>query len=367
LAGTPGWYFYAAIGVPLVALLRAGGMMELSDYWAALVRGWWLIALFGLVGLAVPLLLASPPKGHIEIHYVSSSVIGSPPTSGNSSSLLGGGITIGQIQYYASTDEVMSETSRLSGLNEPLPLVREQIVLAVPSTSGNSGSGSSSQNGVVDVTAVGATAASALALDKGFIDAMNSYTNAATKSALLTQEQQTEATLSTVMTDIATNNLIPGLTVQALDVQVNALQSYLASLVIEQPGSGLQVVQAPAAASTTAVVTGTPTVTDNKALRAAVGLVIGLVLGALAAVGLWLLDRRLKTAKRAQVALGYPVVAEIPFEASDSTEAYRMLWVTVFREPLPLPPVDQNERWYEGEDPVIDQSVASRSGQSGRS
>ena len=135
---------------------------------------------------------------------------------------------------------------------------------------------------------------------------------------------------------------------------------------VQQPGSGLQVVQAPSAASTTAVVTGTPTVVDNRTVRAAVGLVIGLVLGALAALALWLLDRRLKTAKRAQVALGYPVVAEIPFEASDSTEAYRMLWLTVFREPLPLPPVEQNERLYEGEDPVLDHGVGSRSGQAGR-
>ena len=27
--------------------------MELRDYWDALVRGWWLIAIFGLAGLAV--------------------------------------------------------------------------------------------------------------------------------------------------------------------------------------------------------------------------------------------------------------------------------------------------------------------------
>ncbi len=340
--------------------------MELSDYWSALVRGWWLIALFGLVGLAVPLLLAAPPKGHVYVHYQSTSVIGSPPTSSNSSSLLGGGITIGQILYYASTDGVMTETSRLSGLNETLPEVREQVVLTVPG-SGNSGQSDTSQNGVVDVTAVGATAANALALDKGFIDAINSYTNSQATGALTGQEQQTEATLATVMTDIATNHLAPGLSVAALEVQVNALQNYLATLVIQQPGSGLQVVQAPSAVSTTAVVSGTPTVVDNRTVRAAVGLVVGLVLGALAALALWLLDRRLKTAKRAQVALGYPVVAEIPFEASDSTEAYRMLWVTVFREPLPLPPVEQTERWYEGEDPVIDHGVGSRSGQAGRS
>jgi hypothetical protein len=107
-------------------------------------------------------------------------------------------------------------------------------------------------------------------------------------------------------------------------------------------------------------------VVDNKTVRAAAGLLIGLVLGLLAAVALWLLDRRLKTANRAQMALGYPVVAEIPYESSDSTEAYRMLWLAVFREPLPLPPVERNDRLYEGEDPVLDRGLGSRSVQAGR-
>ena len=341
--------------------------MEFSDYWAALVRGWWLVVIFGLVGLAVPLLLASPPKGHIETHYQSTSVIGSPPTADNGPSFLGGGITTDQILYYASSDGVLNEASTLSGLNEPLPVVRSQIALVAPAGTGNdSGQSSGGLPGVVNVSVVGATAADALALNKGFVDAMNDYTNSQAKTALQSSEQQTEQTLATVMTDIADQNFLPGLTAEALQVQVTALQNYLASLVIQQAGSGLQVVQAPSAASTVAVVTGTPTVVDNKALRAVAGLVIGLIVGALAALALWLLDRRLKTAKRAQVALGYPVVAEIPFEASDSTEAYRMLWVTVFREPLPLPPVEQNERWYGGEDPVLDHGVGTQSVQAGR-
>lgn len=219
---------------------------------------------------------------------------------------------------------------------------------------------------MVDVTATGATPAEALAVDKGFVDALNAYTNEQAKNALLGQEQQTEQTLLTVLTDIVDNNFAAGLTAQALEVQVSALQTYLASLVIQQPGSGLQVVQAPSASSTVAVITGTPTVVDNRTLRAVAGLVIGVLLGALAALALWLLDRRLKTARRAQAALGFPVVAEIPYESSESTEAYRMLWLSVFREPLPLPPVEQNERWYDGEDPVLDQGAGSRSVQAGR-
>jgi hypothetical protein len=337
--------------------------MELSDYWAALLRGWWLIVVFGLAGLAVPFLFAAPPKGHIETHYQSTSVIGSPPTDNGSPSLIGGGISTGQILYYASTDAVMQETSQMSGLNLSLPETRGLISLVAPD--GNSGSGGGGLPGVVNVTVTEATASDALALDKAFVNAINDATNAAAKNALQSQEQQTEQTLNTVMTDIATNNFVPGLTAQALEVQVNALQQYLATLVIQQPGSGLQVVQAPAASSTVAIVTGTPTVVDNRTLRSLVGMLIGIVLGALAAVGLWMLDRRLKTAKRAHTALGYPVVAEIPFEASDSTETYRTLWLSVFREPLPLPPVDENQQWYGGEDPVLDHGVGSRAAPTG--
>ena len=98
---------------------------------------------------------------------------------------------------------------------------------------------------------------------------------------------------------------------------------------------------------------------------AAAGLLLGLLVGALLALAAWLLDRRLKTAKRAQTAFGYPVVAEIPALSSDSTEPYRMLWLSVFREPLPLPPSDQQDWLYEGEDPVLDHGVRSRSAEVG--
>jgi hypothetical protein len=341
-------------------------MMELRDYWHAVVRGWWLPVIFGLIGLAVGLVVAAPPKGHIETHYQSTSVIGSPPTSQNGPSLLGGGITIGQILYYAGTDGVIAQTKQLSGLDVPLPEVKSLVSVTIPTQLGNSGQGTGDENGVVDVTASGATPAAALALDKAFVGAMNTYTNNQAKSSLEGQERATEATLYSVLVDIADNNFAPGLTAQALEVQVTALQSYLASLVVQQPGSGLQVVSAPSAASTVAIVTGTPTVTDNRTLRGAAGLVIGLVLGILAALALWILDRRLKTAKRAQLALGYPVVAEIPYETSDSTEAYRMLWLSVFREPLPLPPAPKNESWYDGEDHLLDGGTGSRAVPAGR-
>src|SRR3984957_6676932 len=171
--------------------------MEVRDYWDAIVRGWWLPVVLGLVGLAVGLLVASPPKGHIETHSQSTSVIGSPPTSQNGPSLLGGGLTIGQILYYASSDGVISQTSKLSGLNEPLPQVRAQISIVNPA--GNSGQDTANENGVVNVSAGGATPAAALALDKGFVDAMSTYTLQQASDALLNEEKPTEATLYSLL------------------------------------------------------------------------------------------------------------------------------------------------------------------------
>ena len=99
--------------------------MERRDYWDALVRGWWLIAIFGLIGLGVGLLL---PKGHTSTYYVSTSALGSaPPAPQGTNSILGGGISTDQMTYYAGTDQAMQLTSQLSGLNAPPWSIRNLI------------------------------------------------------------------------------------------------------------------------------------------------------------------------------------------------------------------------------------------------
>ena len=57
---------------------------------------------------------------------------------------------------------------------------------------------------------------------------------------------------------------------------------------------------------------------SSRPVRAVAGLLIGLLLGTLVALARGLLDKRVTSAKRAQAALGYPVVAELPAESSDS-------------------------------------------------
>ena len=49
-----------ARGIDHVQCVEIGRVMERSDYLRALVRGWWLIVIFGLVGLAVGLMLPMP-------------------------------------------------------------------------------------------------------------------------------------------------------------------------------------------------------------------------------------------------------------------------------------------------------------------
>ncbi len=325
--------------------------MERRDYWDALVRGWWLIAIFGLIGLGVGLLL---PKGTVSTYFESSSAFGAaPPAPNGSSNLLGGGISTDQITYYANTDQVMQWTGQLSGLRWSPAQVRSQITLLGPPTQNSqSNAGTSGQAGVVDAKVTGATPAQALALNTGYDEAMEFEVASVAQGALTSAEQQTEQILAKVAYEESVNALPRGVTQQALQIQVSKLQDSLATLVTQLPGTGFQVVQQPTAAGVATITTG-KTVNNTK-LRAGAGLGIGLLLGALAAIGAWLLDRRLKTAKRAQTAFGYPVVAEIPDDTSDATEPYRMLWLSVFRQPLPPPPAELGERLYQGENPELE-------------
>jgi ABC-type amino acid transport system permease subunit len=86
----------------------------------------------------------------------------------------------------------------------------------------------------------------------------------------------------------------------------------------------------------------------SRPLRALIGALLGLVLGLLIALVRALLDKRLNTVRRAEVAVGYPVVAQIPASASgsgDPGEAYRMLWLSIFEDPLPQPSEQGADEW----------------------
>lgn len=271
--------------------------MEWSDYRQALARGWWLIVVFAIVGMAVGLLL---PKTVTQPQWLTQTAIGAPPgVDGGNSSPLPPGVTTEQIQFFADSDAVYVEAARLAHLtNQPQYVLRQEITVTGPTDSAG-------QPGVLQVAVKAPTAAESAALNVGFDEALE----------LAVIGGAYKATGQNVYT-------------------------------------GFQILQS----TQPDFATPTKTVTQkfsSRPVRVVAGLLIGLLLGILAALASGLLDKRVSSAKRAQAALGYPVVAELPAESSDSSEAYRMLWLSVFREPLPEA-MDQGDQWLEGADLRLD-------------
>jgi hypothetical protein len=117
--------------------------------------------------------------------------------------------------------------------------------------------------------------------------------------------------------------------------------------------TGFQVLQSTEADFATPTTTTVVQSFARRPVRALTGALIGLILGILVALARVFLDKRVTSGRRAQGAIGYPIVAEIPADTSESGEAYRMLWLSVFREPLPEA-VDQVDPWLDGVDLMTD-------------
>jgi capsular polysaccharide biosynthesis protein len=270
--------------------------MEWSDYRQALARGWWLIVVFGVVGLAVGVLL---PRTVTHPQWLTTTSIGAPPgVDGGNSSPLPPGVTVEQIEFFASSDAVYAEAGKLAGINQPQYVLRGMVTVNGPTQD-------TGQPGVIEVQVKAPTAAESASFNVSFDESLEFAVIGGAKAATGQNVYTGFQILQSTQTDFAT----PTKTVS---------QKF-----------------------------------SSRPVRAVVGLLIGLLLGILVALARGLLDNRVTSAKRAQAALGYPVVAELPAESSDSAEAYRMLWLSVFREPLPEA-MDQGDQWLEGADLALD-------------
>jgi capsular polysaccharide biosynthesis protein len=267
--------------------------MEWIDYREALTRGLWLIAVLGIAGLVVGFLI---PKGAVYPQYVTTTAVGAPPAENNASAIPPG-VTTDQIQYYADQDATYAQADTLAKLNEPVQVVRAQVTVTGPCDNCTG----STLPGVVEVEVKAPTPEISANLNVAFDQALQNSVNDGAK---------------------ALNNGNP----------VN---------------TGFQVLQTTEPAFAAATKTTAQTF-DSRPVRAGAGVLIGLILGVLVSLARGLLDKRVTSARRAQGAIGYPVVAEIPSETSDtSSEAYRMLWLSVFREPLPEP-TNEGDQWLDG-------------------
>jgi capsular polysaccharide biosynthesis protein len=274
--------------------------MEWIDYREALSRGLWIIAVLGIAGLVVGFVI---PKGAVQPEYVTITSVGAPPSgNGSGTSPIPPGVTTDQIQYYADQDATYAKAETLAHLNEPLYVVRAWTTVTGPCANCTGGT----LPGVVQVSVKAPSRAESASFNNAFDSALGSSVQNGAQ---------------------AINNGQPVTT-------------------------GFEVLQSTTTGFAFATKTTVQTL-NSRPWRAGAGLLIGLILGILVALARALTERRVTSTRRAHGAMGYPVVAEIPSETSDSSEAYRMLWLSVFREPLPEP-LEQGDHWLDSGDLLAD-------------
>lgn len=313
------------------------------DYREAFARGWWLLVVLGLVGLGVGILL---PSGQPKPQWSTTSYVGANPGSLVATSPLAPGVSTDQILFYANDDSVISGAGTAAHIDAPSWLLRNMIAVSGPATT--SSGATTGQPGVVQVKVQAPTIAESVDLNNAFDAALAYQLAGAAIQQIATQEAQVKSSIATTEAQLLAEN--GGAGASTSQSQLSALQDRLAQLSVTSTDTGFQVLRSSQSYPPTE---SKAPIADSRPVRALAGLLIGLLLGALVALAVTLLDKRLSTAKRARAAFGYPVVVEIPPEESPSSEKYRMLWLSVFREPLSHP-VEQGERLVEGGDLMLD-------------
>jgi hypothetical protein len=245
------------------------------------------------------------PKGVFYPQYKTTTAVGAPPVGNSASSDIPAGVTTDQIQYFAVEDSVFTQAAALAHIDQPQYVLRGMIAVSGPCSNCSSGGG---LPGIVNVTVTAPTAAESATLNVAFDNAL---AQGIENGAKLLNNGNYVNTGFTILETTEPNFAV---------ATTSKIQSF-----------------------------------NSRPVRVITGALIGLILGILVALVRMLLDKRVTSGRRAQAAIGYPIVGEIPASTSESGEAYRMLWLSVFREPLPEP-VDQVDPWLDGVDLMTDDS-----------
>lgn len=117
--------------------------MEPIDFGGALLRRWWVVVTFGVVGALVAIFLVSSGQTkplHAEAAPVSSwpwtaaAVVGAAPLGGGGSATLGGGgPTTNQIVFYSQEQSVLEAAAKSAGLNKPFSQLQKAVSASGPS------------------------------------------------------------------------------------------------------------------------------------------------------------------------------------------------------------------------------------------
>ncbi len=308
--------------IPVYVGQGVGVAMEPIDYTGALRRSWRLLIVLALVGAVVAVLLpvSAPAKGERGLKWQASALVGSiPPGKG---SPLGGGVTSTQIFFYATSNRVQTATARAIGLNVPNYTLYKYFTATVVAPG---------------VTSLKATTASTTPLKR----------NSATQ-VLLTGYGKTPAEAITRANAYALQlQYIIGLNAQA---RAQAAADAAAAKAANSGSSSSAGDSSAGTDGTTAAPTGysiqqpaqfaihsstKTSLGSSRKVRLLAGLIVGALIGAAIVLLRELLDKRLRSASRAESNFGFPVVVEIPSLAMKAGQAVggQTLPVDVVREP----------------------------------
>jgi len=294
--------------------------MEPIDYTGALRRSWRLLIVLALLGAVIAVLVpvSAPTKGDKALKWQASALVGSiPPGKG---SPLGGGVTSNQIYFYATSNRVQTATARAIGLNVPNYLLFKYLTATVVAPG---------------VTSLKVTTASTTPLKR------NSATN-----VLLTGYGKTPAEAINRANAYALQlQYIIGLNAQArAQAAADAAAAKAAANSSSAAGSsgssggstsaptGFSIQQPAQFAVPSSAKTS---LGSSRKVRLVAGLIVGALIGASIVLLRELLDKRLRSATRAESNFGFPVVVEIPSlpMKAGQTVGGQTLPVDVVREP----------------------------------
>ena len=283
--------------------------MEPIDFWGALRRSWRLFVVLALVGAVIAVLV---PVSHAKrvksaLPYSSSVVVGAPPSGVGSP--LRAGVSSQQIIFFATESDTLQATGSAAGLN-PGAYALSASVLPV-----------------AGATPIGATAP----VRKG-------------------TPTDVELTASAADPSDAVNlaNTYADQVGQAVETGLSGSSRFAGA------DSGYTVLH-PAVAAVDTKAFAKSSLTASRKVRALGGLAVGAIIAAALVLLRELLDKRLRTAARAESVFGFPVVGEIPLvpvageaavpglipmvdvvrdPVSPGAEAYRMLRMSLMFENL---------------------------------
>ncbi len=300
--------------------------MEPIDYRGALARGWRLMAVLGLIGLLLGLLL--PAGGTTQ--WKATSQVGALPADtlgGAGSSPLSTGVPTDQIIFYASSDQVLAAAGKQADLNTNTAVLRDRVSFVGPTT--NSNGQPVGVSGVVTVSSTGPSQANAVDLNRAFVIQLGKKVNEEATQQLRAQQIQVFSSILAVTKQLNGLTDQAGVTATAYESELTALETRQAQLATETPYTGYTILELASHATQTKL-----PIIDSRAVRGLIGLLVGVLLGAALALLVSLFDKRLRSATRAKAVFGYSVVTEIHHHSVRSTEEFRMLALAVLHEPL---------------------------------